>query len=154
LRKDVSAGDIDQGRRGVLQTLVGGLGAVTIIGIAPLAGGCEISRVNNAGGGDITVDVASLAQDNDALVTARTGPDGAPVLVVRISVDTFRALSMRCTHLGCTVNAPASERVTCSCHGSAFALDGTVITGPAAIPLHAYQTTYDPTGRTLTIHTS
>lgn len=137
-----------------MQTLVGGLGAVTIIGIAPLAGGCEISRVNNAGGGDITVDVASLAQDNDALVTARTGPDGAPVLVVRISVDTFRALSMRCTHLGCTVNAPASERVTCSCHGSAFALDGTVITGPAAIPLHAYQTTYDPTGRTLTIHTS
>jgi Rieske Fe-S protein len=43
-----------------------------------------------------------------------------------------------CTHLGCTPGLPDPDhRMTCPCHGSIFALDGSVIQGPAARPLQA-----------------
>jgi cytochrome b6-f complex iron-sulfur subunit len=48
----------------------------------------------------------------------------------------FSALSLVCTHLGCTVEHN-SEILACPCHGSHFALDGAVTHGPAASPLHA-----------------
>lgn len=145
---------IDERRRWLLQRLAGAVGTITILGVAPLAGGCEISRVNNVGGGDISVDVSSLTNDNDALVTTATGPDGAPILIVRLSADSYRAMSMRCTHLGCTTAPPSGDQIACPCHGSVYALDGTVINGPAVAPLHAYPTTYDAATRVLTVHAS
>ncbi|MFB9993041.1 ubiquinol-cytochrome c reductase iron-sulfur subunit [Deinococcus oregonensis] len=46
------------------------------------------------------------------------------------------ALSDRCTHLGCGVQAAASgSGYSCPCHGSAFTLTGDVVNGPAARPL-------------------
>jgi cytochrome b6-f complex iron-sulfur subunit len=46
------------------------------------------------------------------------------------------ALSDRCTHLGCGVQAAASgSGYSCPCHGSAFTLTGEVVKGPAARPL-------------------
>jgi len=46
------------------------------------------------------------------------------------------ALSDRCTHLGCGVQAAASgSGYSCPCHGSAFTLTGEVVRGPAARPL-------------------
>jgi len=46
----------------------------------------------------------------------------------------FSALSLTCTHLGCTVEQNEDEFV-CPCHGSHFNLDGTLLHGPAAQPL-------------------
>ena len=44
----------------------------------------------------------------------------------------FKALSARCTHLGCTVNYDSvSRRFRCPCHGSTFALSGRWVSGPA-----------------------
>ncbi len=46
----------------------------------------------------------------------------------------FKALSSRCTHLGCQVR-PARNFLTCPCHGSTFDLQGGVVRGPAQKPL-------------------
>lgn len=43
-----------------------------------------------------------------------------------------------CTHLGCTPGLPeADHQMTCPCHGSVYAIDGSVIQGPAEQPLQA-----------------
>lgn len=48
--------------------------------------------------------------------------------------DGFSALSLVCTHLGCTVEQNKNEFV-CPCHGSHFDLNGKLLHGPAAQPL-------------------
>ncbi|TDQ45499.1 FAD-dependent oxidoreductase [Actinorugispora endophytica] len=56
--------------------------------------------------------------------------------VYRDEDGTAHALSARCTHLGCLVGFNAGERAwECPCHGSRFAVDGSVLEGPATRPL-------------------
>lgn len=42
----------------------------------------------------------------------------------------FYALSLICTHLGCTVTV-TEDALSCPCHGSRFDRQGKVLTGPA-----------------------
>ena len=44
--------------------------------------------------------------------------------------ETIIALSLICTHLGCTVSV-TPEGMVCPCHGSRFDRHGQVLTGPA-----------------------
>ncbi|PSB00378.1 cytochrome b6-f complex iron-sulfur subunit [Merismopedia glauca] len=45
-----------------------------------------------------------------------------------------------CTHLGCTFPwNPIDEQFQCPCHGSRYAPDGTVVRGPAPLPLKIVQ---------------
>jgi cytochrome b6-f complex iron-sulfur subunit len=46
----------------------------------------------------------------------------------------FSALSLICTHLGCTVKQEGTE-LACPCHGSRYGKDGEVLRGPAEKPL-------------------
>lgn len=55
------------------------------------------------------------------------------VAVIRREEEIY-ALSLVCTHLGCTVNVTPSSLV-CPCHGSVFDRDGKVLKGPAETPL-------------------
>jgi Rieske Fe-S protein len=55
------------------------------------------------------------------------------VAIIRQGAD-FYALSLVCTHLGCTVNVTSRDLV-CPCHGSVFDHRGTVFEGPADRPL-------------------
>lgn len=48
--------------------------------------------------------------------------------------NTWHALLMSCTHVQCEVKL-AKDTFICPCHGSQFALDGDVLTGPAQQPL-------------------
>ncbi|MFR0354911.1 FAD-dependent oxidoreductase [Streptomyces sediminimaris] len=48
----------------------------------------------------------------------------------------LRAVSARCTHLGCLVAFNRAEQAwECPCHGSRFAPDGSILQGPAVRPL-------------------
>jgi len=61
---------------------------------------------------------------------------GERCAVHRDDTGALHAVSARCTHLGCLVHFNDSERAwECPCHGSRFAVDGSVIQGPANKPL-------------------
>ncbi|CUS99642.1 ubiquinol-cytochrome c reductase iron-sulfur subunit [Candidatus Kryptobacter tengchongensis] len=66
-----------------------------------------------------------------------------PIIVFRTGETTFKALSMICTHQGCTVSwVNSSQQFQCPCHGSKFDKDGKVIQGPATQNLKSYNTEY------------
>jgi len=60
-------------------------------------------------------------------------PRGRAVAIFRDGGGVF-AVSTVCTHLGCIVK-PTPHGFDCPCHGSKFALDGSVVRGPAPAPL-------------------
>ena len=48
-------------------------------------------------------------------------------------VDVF---AINCSHLGCSIALNTTDKTfDCPCHGSRFHLDGTVLRGPAPVPL-------------------
>jgi cytochrome b6-f complex iron-sulfur subunit len=60
---------------------------------------------------------------------------GAPALVMR-SQDGVLALSMICTHMGCTVQwRVANRQFYCPCHDGKFDEFGDVVGGPPPLPL-------------------
>ncbi len=63
---------------------------------------------------------------------------GAPVVVIRVA-GTVHAVSAKCTHLGCIVKwEPEQGILACPCHEALFNPNGTIIGGPAPVPLPAY----------------
>lgn len=57
------------------------------------------------------------------------------IFIVRVA-EGFYALSAVCTHLGCLSGWRADKgEIACPCHGSTFAHDGAVMSGPAPKPL-------------------
>jgi Rieske Fe-S protein len=80
-------------------------------------------------------------------------PGGAlqPIAVVALAGGGYAATEALCTHLGCLVTVNAAQgRLDCPCHGSRFALDGSVLVGPAARPLRALTAAADAAGVTVT----
>ena len=76
--------------------------------------------------------VAEIAPGDGAVV--RVG--GQRCAVYRDESGTAHAVSARCTHLGCLVRFNEAETAwECPCHGSRFAVDGSVLQGPATRPL-------------------
>ena len=56
--------------------------------------------------------------------------------VYRDEAGVVHGLSARCTHLGCIVHFNDAETSwDCPCHGSRFAIDGSILQGPAQSPL-------------------
>ena len=64
----------------------------------------------------------------------------------------FSALSLVCTHLGCTVEAN-TDGFACPCHGSLYAEDGSPQRGPATQPLAALRIETTADGN-LILHTT
>jgi cytochrome b6-f complex iron-sulfur subunit len=88
---------------------------------------------------DFTLDLTSSA--NHALTVAGGSVYKDGLVVARTIAGTYVAVSSACTHAGVTVDFDAAgNRFHCASHGSNFALDGSVINGPAGTPLRRYNT--------------
>lgn len=70
----------------------------------------------------------------DVPVGEATIVDGT--LVTQPSPGVFKGFVARCTHAGCAL-AVKDGGIECPCHGSRFALDGSVDRGPATEPLRS-----------------
>jgi cytochrome b6-f complex iron-sulfur subunit len=118
-------------------------GSAVAAAVVPLAAACDKPDPTRAWTFRASPDVSSLTADGQAVISKTAGVDGAPILIIRTARDSFTALSTRCAHEGCPVNAPVKGIITCPCHGSQYALDGKVLRGPTIYPLTRYLTYYD-----------
>jgi len=84
-----------------------------------------------------------ITKEVPTLVPLGTDPQGKNASgggwVVQHSDTQYRVFDMHCTHLSCpyawTTPGKPDGVFACPCHGSVFAKNGTVINGPAFIPL-------------------
>jgi len=76
-----------------------------------------------------------LASTGDIPVGGGAVLQAEQIVITQPSAGEFRAYSAVCTHQGCIVNEVVGGTINCNCHGSKFALDGTVANGPANAPL-------------------
>lgn len=147
------------------RTVLGGLA------IGALAAGCRIDdpnvepmdapSANDAGTGfeacntnQVCVDLTHpLNMGLNNVGGSRVITQGTKKIIIARTSDTeFVTLNAVCTHAGCSVRyAMAASQMQCPCHQSKFALDGTVVTGPATRPLTVFTHTFDAPGNLLTI---
>ena len=115
-----------------------------------LAGGSGVFPAAASGKVSFTIaDVPALARIGGSATGYARGVR-FPLLVIRSGAATLQAFDARCTHLGCAVYG-ASALLVCKCHGSIFALDGSVKLGPAQQPLRALRVTFDGTSGTVDV---
>jgi cytochrome b6-f complex iron-sulfur subunit len=78
---------------------------------------------------------------------------GARFFLVRLNDGGFLALSLRCSHLGCSVHwNEQKELFLCPCHASQFDKTGKVLSPPAPRPLDFYPLEID--GNILRVNTA
>ena len=150
----------DSARREFLKHFGSALAGITIVGsLAPLLESCygnSSTSTDTGSGGDAgkmkTVDVSTLTTDKTAIAT--TAPvTGRPLLVIRLSATSYETLLMICKHMGCEPPSLAfnGTQINCSCHGSQYDINGTVIHGPATSNLTSFSTSFDATAKSVTI---
>jgi cytochrome b6-f complex iron-sulfur subunit len=67
-----------------------------------------------------------------------------PILFVRDTATSIRAVNPVCSHQKCTVAYnPNKKLIECPCHGSTFDLIGKVLKGPATTPLRTFAAELD-----------
>lgn len=77
--------------------------------------------------------IVDLGPASDYPLGSSTPAPEIPALIIH-NAQGFKAHSLVCPHLGCTVNVTA-EGFACPCHGSRFLPDGSLRNGPASHPL-------------------
>lgn len=133
--------DAMQNRREFLSKLWKGLGIVAIVEFTAVFFGFLLSGKSEAEiqkpkqlfyAGDIK------SFQPDSVTIFRSGR----FYLVRLADGGFLALSLRCTHLGCSVNwEEDKQRFICPCHASAFEINGNVQNPPAPSALDYFPVT-------------
>ena len=130
-------------RREVLYTI--GLAAASTTVLGGCTGTSNESNVPEGSGAMCGSDFCFKLSENGELADVgglMLFTAGSRKLMIRRVSDTeLLAISAICTHAGCTVSTSGTDSFACPCHGSRFALDGTVIGGPAATDLREFATT-------------
>ena len=130
------------------------LGATVVAAVAPLAVYLFPPRPQNMVRQKIRVALDTpLASLREGAVSRFNAPDGTAFIMadggennaagdptfggfVTRDGNQLRAFAITCPHLGCSYAFDDGKRhFVCPCHGSEFALDGTIIHGPATAPL-------------------
>jgi cytochrome b6-f complex iron-sulfur subunit len=83
-----------------------------------------------------------LGPASDYAVGSRTVLPDVPAILIHSEAG-FSALSLVCTHLGCTVEL-ASSGFICPCHGSHYDAQGNAKSGPSKKPLPALRLEMTP----------
>ena len=115
-----------------------GLGAAAVACTACLGGCGPLDNIPSAPTNvDFTINL------NDSAYAALKSIGGyvynGGIIIVYVSSNKYVVVSSVCTHAGSTIIYDASNsRFFCPSHGSVFALNGTVINGPASSPLATY----------------
>jgi len=78
---------------------------------------------------------------------SRTQLAEVPVVLLH-AASGFSALSLTCTHLGCTLEE-AGDGFACPCHGSRFSADGEVQQGPATRRLNSLRVEVNQDGHVI-----
>jgi cytochrome b6-f complex iron-sulfur subunit len=81
---------------------------------------------------------------------SRTIIPEVPAVLIRDN-GKFTALSLVCTHLGCTVEVQ-TDGFACPCHGSHYNREGDPVKGPAATPLKTLRVEQTEDGKII-LHT-
>ena len=131
------------GRPTSRRALVGCLGAACAAGLAGCAEyGATSAAPASQGNRPESPDRIPTTQDGAAVAAVSDVPVGGAVILAESQVvltqptaGRFLAFSNVCTHQGCPVTEVADDEIVCACHGSRFALDGSVVQGPATTPL-------------------
>jgi Rieske Fe-S protein len=147
------ADDVKLGRRSVLRGVA--IGGVSVAGLAAacgsddssgssseFAGGSSESSAPSGGGSgggggetlgptsDVPVGGGVIYADGPVLDVTDQG-----VIVTQPSAGEFNGFQNICKHAGCPLASVSDGTINCDCHGSKYALDGSVVNGPATAPL-------------------
>ena len=106
---------------------------------SPAAGATSSS--GGGGGGP-----AVLAKTTDIPVAGGKILTAQKIVITQPQAGTFHAFTAICTHQGCIVDEVSSGTIDCPCHGSKYsAVNGSVVNGPAVLPLAAVSITVQGT---------
>lgn len=126
-------------RRRFMTAMVGGLGALTAVGVTiPIVGFLlPPRRPLNEPALQRAASVGQIPANSAKVIRFR----GQPLLLVHREGDRFYALSAVCTHMGvCQLDwDPDRRQLVCPCHGGAFDVHGNVVQGPPSVPLPTYE---------------
>ncbi len=121
-------------RRLVLKGILGFLGA---IGLGNVLYGLVRFWAPGAGG-QAAVEMALSEIPEGGTVPFQYG--GTPGILLRSEDGTFKAFSLICTHLACTVSwNPEKREFYCPCHEGFFDAEGKVLSGPPPAPLEKWK---------------
>jgi len=143
-------GDQTQSRRGFGYAVIYGLGASIGAALA-IPAALYLFLPPKTGKQQSWVEAGDLSQlrpgTPEEMTFRRTHADGWKIYsekgtawVVKNADGKILAFSPTCTHLGCAYHWDTGKsEFVCPCHGSEFALDGTVLSGPAPRPLDQFE---------------
>jgi cytochrome b6-f complex iron-sulfur subunit len=121
-------------RRKVLKGFFGLLGAIGLGNVL-----YALARFSAPGaGGRAAVSISLNEIPEGGTVSFQYG--GTPGILFRGEDGSFRAFSLICTHLACTVSwNPEKREFYCPCHEGFFDAEGKVLSGPPPAPLERWK---------------
>jgi cytochrome b6-f complex iron-sulfur subunit len=125
-------------RREFLATTVTAFAATTLTGCAvPSAPGSSI-----VGPPEVRIALPAIGL---TVAANGVGQDGQGIAVTRLSATSVAAVSLQCTHQGCTLGLPAvpGADLVCPCHGAQFSVQGVAAPGQGLPALRTFVASID-----------